>query len=536
MKKALLAAMLILSLASVSEAFTYILGDTKYTYSTQAKPAKGASYVDATFGTTVTRVTNSATDHGGWGTITGYSTWDPLSSNGSYLLLMKLTDLSSAGGYVLYNANTFAFVKELPILDWWNGQDPEPRWDRTGAHPNRIYYRKDKQLRYFDVVTEEDGLVRDFTADFPSYGSSYYIWNGEEGVSSTDGRYWAFMLGSSNTNIVRVFVYDQVNNVVVGSKSVTGKTVNNVMMSPSGNYIYVAYDWTGAGGEFDGPHVYTRTFSSYVKICSGIPHLSFAYTKQGHEVAFYMDSDYVSFSRLDTGQRFDLYWQGDLGWDASNLLHASGSQTKRGWGFIGTYSENYNYWDYNQIFAIELDETKTYDSATKPRIWRVTFAQNIVGAEYYYQQPNPQMDADMTRIWWGANWRSTTGRGEVYQLTLPTTWWEDLSGSATSPVITTSTVLPAAGVGSSYAVTLAATSGTAPYTWAASGLPSGFSINSSTGVISGTAASGAVGTYNVLVTASGGGVAGQKYFTLAVTTSGTPAKIPKAPVISGITQ
>lgn len=50
--------------------------------------------------------------------------------------------------------------------------------------------------------------------------------------------------------------------------------------------------------------------------------------------------------------------------------------------------------------------------------------------------------------------------------------------------------------------TFTASNGTAPYSYSATGLPSGLSINSSTGVISGTVAAGGAGSYSVVVTAT----------------------------------
>lgn len=63
----------------------------------------------------------------------------------------------------------------------------------------------------------------------------------------------------------------------------------------------------------------------------------------------------------------------------------------------------------------------------------------------------------------------------------------------------TTTSLPAATVGASYSGTVQAAGGTTPYTFNATGLPSGFTINASSGVITGTATQSEVGTASIAV-------------------------------------
>ncbi len=74
------------------------------------------------------------------------------------------------------------------------------------------------------------------------------------------------------------------------------------------------------------------------------------------------------------------------------------------------------------------------------------------------------------------------------------------TGTTTPSILTiTTTSLPAGTVGAAYDGSVAASGGTTPYTYTASGLPGNLSINSSTGVISGTPAQSSTGTASATI-------------------------------------
>ena len=73
------------------------------------------------------------------------------------------------------------------------------------------------------------------------------------------------------------------------------------------------------------------------------------------------------------------------------------------------------------------------------------------------------------------------------------------SPSQPSTLTLTTTSLPAGTVGSAYSSLVAASGGTTPYTYSAASLPSGLSINSATGAITGTPAQSSIGTASVTI-------------------------------------
>lgn len=97
-----------------------------------------------------------------------------------------------------------------------------------------------------------------------------------------------------------------------------------------------------------------------------------------------------------------------------------------------------------------------------------------------------------------------------------------ITAPATVTIAPASGALPAATKGSAWSQSLSATGGSAPYTWTAHGLPTGITLNSTTGALSGTPTTS--GSFSFTLTAQdAGGVSSTVTYTLVVTNDAPPA-------------
>jgi hypothetical protein len=104
-----------------------------------------------------------------------------------------------------------------------------------------------------------------------------------------------------------------------------------------------------------------------------------------------------------------------------------------------------------------------------------------------------------------------------------------------TPVVITTTTLPAGTVGTAYSQTLAATSGSGTRVWAVSAgsLPAGLSLNSSSGLISGTPTTAATSNFTVSLTV--GSASDTQALSITIAAAPTPTPTPTPVVITTTT-
>ncbi|QSQ28282.1 hypothetical protein JY651_27550 [Pyxidicoccus parkwayensis] len=356
---------------------------------TLAKPAKGAAVSEPTYKTCLVRATDHTTDGLSGFARNDYSRRQAFNANSTKQLVYALD-----GSWHVYDANTRARLKKLS----GPGGDAEPQWHPT--NPDLLYYLPTNgvgmKLHELNVSTGATRVVGDFGARLKArWPTAAAAWTKSEGSPSADGRYWCFMVDTSNWSSVGVFTWDRDTDSILGTYDTQGERPDHVSMSPSGNYCVVSGDGPR------GTAAFSRDFSTKTQLLSKSEHSDLALDANGDDI--YVAVDYQSnggdvfMLNLRTGVRtalFPTYLSG-----TATALHISGKAfAKPGWVLVSTYADygGAQQWLHRKLLAVQLKANPTV----------YTLAHHRTASNGYWTEPVASVNRDFTRVAFNSNWGS----------------------------------------------------------------------------------------------------------------------------------
>lgn len=360
----------------------------------------------------------------------GYSRWTPANRTGEYVLAFD-----DQGGAAVNRLADRTVVRQLAV-----GEPNELQWDSSGAADTTVYYRDGAALRKIDVLSGDDQLVHDFTAEFPS---AKVAANGVEGAPSTDFRTWAFQICRGQTDdgqctgLLDIVSYDLQSDTIVGRMSDVYPalhTPNYVDVAPSGSKVVVGTckETGDAAAPWDGPTAFDLDFTHPVRLDTNCDHSGWGWGRGGEQLFVTTDAcgadneevtrtcDWTMAVDVDDPDGWEhrtaILYMGDVGWDVGTHFGRVYDPAVAGWTLVSTYGGSG--WAADQLFLLELAED--------PRLIRLGSTQNA--HQDYWSEAFASLDLAAQHVYWGANWGGDEPLS-LYQATLCTGWWEATGGA-----------------------------------------------------------------------------------------------------------
>lgn len=328
--------------------FVGLLSDTgKHTPPGASNPALHSAYVDATFGTTIHRVTANSQISGVSRVRHYYSKQNPFNADGSYAMFV-----ASNGTYWVYDAATFEPILNASEYPHVSSSEPEIQWHPT--NPDQFYYLEGTEFSRFEISSITTTVLHDFADEgFSSVAGRL------EGNMDKSGRYYA-MIGESGSNS-HAFVYDVQNDQLsqrININDIEDEGIDWISISQNGNFVVImGHDYS---------YVYDHNMNYKGRLPEGsYGHADLCSLANGREVMVYDGADHVvasdgdrwiNMAYLDTvtgdgGGTVDPLIK--IGW--STTPHVSCRNTEfPGWALISTQGNGSNNYD-KEIFWAKLD-------------------------------------------------------------------------------------------------------------------------------------------------------------------------------------
>lgn len=398
----------------------YVVDDfTQYPIPQISKPEKGVPLTDPIFHLTVTRLTDAATEAetDSRSCYAGYPKHNIENADAS-LLQIAGSCRSNVG---IYHATTLEHLSCLPPGEYGfylDAKSPvDPRWD--DENPNVLYFTRQMTFQYYNHGDGHAVLLHDFRTHFPE-PEHVSIGLDEEGDGSLDRNTWAFKVVWHSGSTWRC------NNVVSYDPSVD--QVLGILQRPNGSCgNWVSATPFGKVALGTSPiEIYDRRLENPPLLldADGGHHGDFALNDEGQEVYFHGRGGWWRMEDLESGETTQLL-PADIGPNMG--YHISGNAVDTpGWGLVSTYANGAapaSHWADYSIFLVEL----TRRTDPPPRIWRIAHTHCADQPTHSYSSdPFAKFNRRGDKIWWTSNWDDADGRRDVYQVTMPDSWYQDM--------------------------------------------------------------------------------------------------------------
>jgi hypothetical protein len=387
-------------------------------------PAPGESVTDSRFGTVQTRVVQTESLRH------EYSRFDPFNRDQSLVVLTYFPD----GEWRVYRTQTIPYDRSENLVTTLDLEDP--RWDPNDA--DLIWGLREFRIVTVNVQTNQTTTVKDFAQDstispiLAANPDLYRITMMNEGESSTDKRFWAFMLqGTSEDYRPRhIFTWDRQQDQVSGvyQLSAAESEIDWVGMSPLGNWVLIGGDSTNGGNLGPGLLMANRELTQFHQLAPSTAHSDVGLDSDGNEVIVMQNTqtDHIDLIPLEVGAApvplVILFYDSESPIGFHGGIHISCNVP--GYCVVSTEVEagvpEQNWLD-RTITLVRLDRSA-------PRVFYLAKVYGSTGA--YWEETQATISNDGAKVVWATNWSQNVGQERVWvvQLDMPTGWMNALNG------------------------------------------------------------------------------------------------------------